>query len=146
MQSARRALQLTSDSISARVALQTVLYFSGRYEEGVEAGRVSLALCGRHPLAMASQALTLADWGKNAEAEAIYAEMMARARCEYVQPSLRALSAAAATQWDEALRHACEAVSIGDPGRSVLSSHWLYGRRLRHDSRIDQMPKKNGIA
>jgi TolB-like protein len=145
VQSAQRAVELVPDSISGRVALQTAYYFSGRLQEGVAAGRVTLALCGRHPFAMGSLALTLAESGKTTEAEFVYEEMIARARWEYVSPSVLAWAAAAAARWDEAIGLVCEAVRIGDPARCVLSSRWLYGRLLRSDSRIDQMLREHGI-
>jgi len=145
VQSAQRAVELVPDSISGRVALQNAFYVSGRLEEGVAAGRVTLALCGRHPLAMAVLALTLGESGKMTEAEAIYQEMMARARCEYVSPSMCAYAAAAAARWDEAMGQVCEALRIGDPVQWGLSSNWLCGRRVRTDSRIDQVLKEHGI-
>jgi hypothetical protein len=64
---------------------------------------------------MAGLAVAFADWGKSADAEAIYAEMTARARRYYVQPCTLALAAAAAGFEDEAIRHAAEAFEIRDP-------------------------------
>jgi TolB-like protein len=145
VQRAQRAVELLPDSISGRVILQNAFYVSGRLEEGVAAGRVTLALCGRHPLAMAVLALTLGESGKVTEAEGLYAEMMARARCEYVSPSMRAYAAAGAARWDEAMGHVCEALRIGDPVQWALSSNWLGGRRVRTDSRIDHMLTEHGI-
>jgi len=43
-------------------------------------------------------ALTLGESGKITEAEAVYEEMMARARCEYVSPAMCVLAASAAAR------------------------------------------------
>jgi hypothetical protein len=94
---------------------------------------------------MAFLALTLRESGKMTEAEAVYEEVMARARCEYVSPSMRAMAAAAAARWNDAMGHVCEALRIGDPVQWGLSSHWLCGRQVRRDSRIDQMLREHGI-
>jgi hypothetical protein len=94
---------------------------------------------------MAILALTLADWRKTLEAEAVYLELLARARREYVLPSTLALAATAAAQSDNAMTHVREAVSIHDPySIPAFSSYWV-GAHLRADSRIDQFLKEHGI-
>jgi hypothetical protein len=50
---------------------------------------------------------------KPEDADAVYAELMGRARRCYVQPSVLAIAAAAAGIEDKAIRHAREA--FGDP-------------------------------
>ncbi len=140
-----RAVQLDSESFLAQWGLQTVLYFSGRFDEAVEAAHKTLDMSGRHPWAMAILALTLADMRKTADAEAVYAELAARARREYVLPSALALAAAGAERCYEALCHATEAIAIRDPFRSTFSSHWPFSVRLRADSQLDRMLNDSGI-
>jgi adenylate cyclase len=145
VQSSQRAVELDSGSFLARWTLQTALYFSGRLQEAVAAGQAALSMSGRHPGSVATLALTLADLGKMTEAEAIYAELLARGRQGYVTPSTL-LTAAAAAQTADAIRHASEVLAIRDPFSClILSSHWPYGRRVRTNPCIDQMLREGGI-
>jgi hypothetical protein len=64
---------------------------------------------------MALLAMALADLGRVTEADAVYCEMQARARRQYVQPTSLAFAAAAAAREEEAIRHAREAFEIHDP-------------------------------
>jgi hypothetical protein len=61
------------------------------------------------------RALTFADWGKPAEADAVYCEMLARARHEYIAPGTLALAASGAAREGDAVRHAREAFVSRDP-------------------------------
>src|SRR5262249_12803383 len=72
-------------------------------------------MSGRHPWSMAWLAVALADWGKTDEAEALYFEMQARARREYVAPTSLAIAASAAARGDEVIRYARESYEIRDP-------------------------------
>ena len=145
VQTSERAVELDSESFLPRWVLQTVLFFSDRFEEAVAAGHAALAISGRHPWALAILTVTLAEWGKLGEAEAVYAELMARARREYILPSALSLSAGAVGRHDEAMHYAREAVAIRDPFRVSFSSYWPASTRLRADSQIDQMLKEKGI-
>ena len=73
---------------------------------------------------MALVALALADSGRVDEADAIYCEMQARARRQYIQPTLLAFAAAGATREDEAIRHAREAFEIRDPNSQTFFSRY----------------------
>jgi tetratricopeptide (TPR) repeat protein len=115
VQACERAVELDSESYLARWCHQMALYFSGRLEEAVAVGELALGMSGRHPWSMAALAAALADWGKPADAEALYAELMGRARRSYVPPSILAVVAAAAGIQDEAIRHAREAFDVRDP-------------------------------
>ena len=145
VQSLERAVELDSDSFLSRWCLQVVLLLSGRFEEAVRAGQAALAISGRHPWALAFLTVTLAEWEKFGEAQAVFAELVARARREYVLPSALALSAGAAGQYDEAMRYARDAVATRDPFRVAFSGYWPTSARLRADSQIDQMLKEEGI-
>ena len=92
-----------------------------------------MAMSGRHPWAMAMLAVTLADWGKADEADAVYCEMRARARREYVPPALLATAASAAAREEEAIGQAREAYETRDPNCQIFFSRYapsalrLYG-------------------
>lgn len=145
VESSQRAVELASESFVVRWCQQTVFYSTGRYDDAVVAAQGVLEMSGRHPWAMAVLALTLADCKKLGEAEAVYAELVARARREYVPPSTLALAASAAERREEALHHAREAMSIRDPFRPIFTSYWPFSTRLRADSRVEQMLKEAGF-
>ena len=115
LQPSQRAVELDSESYLARYVLQTVLYLSGRFEESLGVGESALAMSGRHAWSMATLALTFADNGKPVDADAVYAEMLARARHQYVPPASLVLAAGAASRENEVIRHANEALEIRDP-------------------------------
>src|SRR5262249_18355425 len=105
-----------------------------------------LTMSGRHAWAMAGLAATFADWGKTDDAAAVYAELMARARRYYVQPTQLAIAAAAAGMHDEAIRQVRKAFEIRDPSRNQLSlttSSWPFGARLHADPRFREIVLKN---
>lgn len=136
----RHAMKLDSDSFIAAWGLQAVLHSDGRFEEAVAIGELALAMSGRHPWAMASLATVFADWGKTADAAALYAELVARARRGYVQCSQLAIAAAAAGCEDETIRHARESFDIRDPMCPVFfSKRWSQSGRLRAYPKIGQI-------
>ena len=136
----QRAVELDAESFLARCSLLWALHFSRRFEDAVAACNSALAIAGRHPWAMSSLALIFADWGKLADAESVYTEMMARARREYVQPCELAIAATAAGMQDEAMCHARVAFEIRDPFcRIHFSKYWPDSARLRADPRFHEI-------
>lgn len=144
-----RAVELDSDSFLARYILHGALHASGRFEEAVAIGEKTLTMSGRHAWIMAGLAATLADWGKPAGAEAVYAELMARARRYYVQPTELATAAAAAGMQDEAIRQAREAFEVCDPSRNQFSmtkgDSWPFSVRLHADPRFHEILRAAGF-
>jgi TolB-like protein/Flp pilus assembly protein TadD len=120
-----RAVALDPDSFIAHWCQQCVLYLSGRFEEAAAEGEIALAMSGRHCWAMWTLALTYADWGKPADADALYAEMLARARRQYLPPVPLAIAAAAAGIEDQAVVHAEEAFEIHDPHCQFFFSRYF---------------------
>jgi adenylate cyclase len=146
VQISRRAVELDSESYLARIILLGVLQSAGRFEEGVAVGELALTMSGRHPWAMALLAVTFADWGKPADAGAVYAEMLARASRQYVQPALLALAASASGRQDEAIHHAREALEIRDPGcQPYFSRHQSYSARLYAYPRFRELLSEMGF-
>jgi hypothetical protein len=82
-------------------------------------------MSGRSPWAMALVAMGFADLGRVTEADAVYCEMQARARHQFVQPTSLAFAAAAAAKEEEAIRHAREAFEIHDPNSQIFFSRYL---------------------
>lgn len=130
-EAARRAVELDSESYLARFALGEVLRVNGKFEESVTTGELALAISGRHAWAIMFLALALADWGKPTDAEALYVEMLARARRQYMPPATLAVVAAAATRENDAIHHARDAFKIRDPEcLFAFSRHGLIATRL----------------
>jgi hypothetical protein len=99
----------------ARFALQEVLRVSGRFDESIGVGELALSISGRHAWVMTFLAHAFADCGRCADADAVYAEMLARARRQYVAPAPLAATASAAGREDDAMVHAREAFNRRDP-------------------------------
>lgn len=145
VEATQRAVELDSDSYLARVIHQATLHFSGQFEESVAAGESALAISGRHWWALAFVATSFAEMGKPAEADAVYAEMLVRARRQYVPPAPLAMAAAAAAREEEAMHHAREAFETQDPVRQFFfSPHFAYSARLYACPRFRQMVARNG--
>ena len=81
---------------------------------------------------MALLALTFAELGKASDAGALYEEMLARGRHQYLSPAMLACAAAVASREDEVTRHTRDAFEIRDPhcqfmfSRHVPYSLWTY--------------------
>jgi serine/threonine protein kinase/tetratricopeptide (TPR) repeat protein len=147
VQACERAVELDSESFVARWAHHFALHASGRFEEAAHAGELALAMSGRHHWVMANLAVTFADWGKPADAGALYAELAARGRRSFVSPSWLALAAAAAGLEDETIRHAREACEIRDPVAIAVFSKWwrFYSMRLRAYPRFCELLAGTGL-
>ena len=141
----RRAVQLDSESFHANWVLQVILLLSGHFEASVAAGESALAMSGRHPWSMAWLAVALADSGKSGEAEALYLEMQARARREYVAPTALAVAALAAAREDEMIRYAREACEIHDPSCvTFFSRYFPFSPRLYRYPRFREIIAQMG--
>jgi serine/threonine protein kinase/Tfp pilus assembly protein PilF len=125
-------------------ASQHAFHTDRQFEKATAAGEMALALSGRHPWALSTQALVFADWGKTADAQAIYKELVARSAREYVQPTQMAITASAAGELDLAVAHALEAFEIRDPFL-VLAKYWPDFIRLREDPRFNDILARMGL-
>ena len=143
VRAAKSATEL-QESFIAYWALQCALHWDQQFEEAAAAGEMALALSGRGVAAMSEQASTFADWGKTADAKAIYAEMVGRAAREYLQPSHLALAAFAAGELDQANAHLSEACAIRDPF-VVLIRTWPDFATLRKDPRCEEILVRMGL-
>ncbi len=147
LRACERAVELDPESFIVRWCHHAALYVSERFEEAVAVGEVAAAMSGRHPWAMGTLALALAELGKTSDADAIYAELMSRARRSYIPPSVLAMTAAAAGMEDQALSHAREAFEIRDPMSQFYLSRVAAGlstARLLADPRFQELPVNMG--
>jgi adenylate cyclase len=144
-EAARRAVELDPDSYLAQMVLQAVLHYSGKLEESVAASELALAMSGQLSWSMAGLAVTFAGLGKREHADALYTEMLARARRQYVPPAQLALAAAAASRESEAIHHTREAFEIRDPNCQVFfSRHVPYSAPLYTYPRFCEMVARMG--
>jgi TolB-like protein/Flp pilus assembly protein TadD len=125
IEACQRAVELDSESFLAQMLLQLVLHIDGKLEESITAGESALAMSGRLAWSMAFLAVTYGKWGKHEQADALYSEMLARARRQYVPPAQLALAAAAASRENDAFDHAREAFEIRDPDCQFFFSRHL---------------------
>jgi tetratricopeptide (TPR) repeat protein len=137
VQAASSARQL-EESFFTYWASQNALHADRQFEEALAAGEMALALSGRHSWAVSSQAMIFADWGKVSAAQALYAELVARAKQGYMQPSHLAMAASAAGDLDKAVAHAREAFEIRDP-MLIAAKYWPAFAWLREDPRFDEI-------
>ena len=145
IQAVRDAVELDSESYLAQMILQGVLQLAGQLEESVTAAELALAMSGRLPWSMPLLAVTFAQMGETTDADAIYAELLARARRQYVPPAQLALAAAAATRESQAIRHAHEAFETRDPDCQVwFSRHVPYSAPLYAYPRFRELIAHNG--
>jgi adenylate cyclase len=145
MHACERAVEMDPESFLVRWSHHCALYFCRRFEDAVVVGEAALAMSGRHPWAMGTLAASLAELGKSSDADAIYAELMSRARRSYIPPSVLAVAAAAAGIQDEAIRHVREAFEIREPmSQFFLSKLGPANARLLADPRFQEMPVDMG--
>jgi serine/threonine protein kinase/tetratricopeptide (TPR) repeat protein len=141
-----RALELDPDSFLARYFRCCTLHFSGHFEDAVARGEEVLTMSGRQTGTMAILASIFMDWGKPSEADAIYTELTARARREYVPPSYLVIAAHALGLQEEALAQARHAMEIRDPCRHLMfSKYFPYGARLHRDARCRELLRDSGF-
>ena len=114
LENANAALELDPNSFLGRWIVLTALWQAGDFAKSTEIGEACLAPSGRHPWVVATLAMIYADWGRIADAEALYRELEWRAKREYVQPAMRAC-AALAVDMEAAARYLQEAYARRDP-------------------------------
>jgi tetratricopeptide (TPR) repeat protein len=141
-----RALELDPDSFPAGYFNFCTLHLTGRFEEAVASAQEVLMMSGRHGGTMAHFVAMYSDWGKRSEAEALYAELNARMRREYVPPSAVVAASHALGLQEEALAQIREAIQIRDPFRHLtFSKYFPYGARLHRDPRCGELLRASGF-
>ncbi|MGD2153202.1 MAG: tetratricopeptide repeat protein [Gemmatimonadales bacterium] len=98
----RTALELDPTSWHANHILGMAYRLDSNYPEAIEALQTAMALASRHPWSLMELALTYAASGDQAQAEAIYDELVARSHGEYVPPTTLSFVSAALGRVDEA--------------------------------------------
>jgi serine/threonine protein kinase/Tfp pilus assembly protein PilF len=141
---AQAAVELEGAYI-AHWLLELALHWHGLFERAVEAGKMALAVSGRHPFSMVALATTYADWGKPAQAQAIYEELVARRGREYIQPSQMAIAAAAAGELEKAVDYVREAYETRD-SMLITTKYWPDFARLRNVAGFEDIVERMGFT
>lgn len=104
MAAAQRAIELGPAMLVPYLSLGVLYNHVGRTKEAIEVLNVAARASGRHPTTLTALATCHRSLGETAKVQAIYEELSARARGEFIQKSTLAVAAAAAGQMDEAFR------------------------------------------
>jgi serine/threonine protein kinase len=143
VEAANGAIRL-EESFFTYWALQHALHAGGRLEEAAAAGDMAMAVSGRHPFAISAQATIFSDWGKEAQAKALYTELMARSAAGYIQPTDLAITASAAGETEMALKLAQTAFETHDP-MLITAKYWPHFARLRKEPGFTAILLKMGL-
>jgi serine/threonine protein kinase len=130
---ARRGIELDPSAFFPQWTLLHALMLGPNPKEGIAVGQPMLARFGRHPWAMMGLAYANGAAGRRDSAAALYAELAARARGEYVQPTALAAAAVGAGRIDLVYQHLHEAVDVRDPLLTVMALHWPGFASIRSD-------------
>ncbi len=130
---ARRALELDAESFYPHWTLLHALFQGAHPEEGIAHGALMLARFGRHPWVLMALSLANGFAGHREVSDAVYAELAARARTEFVQPAVLAVAAQGAGRREDCFRHLREAVKLHDPLFTLIAQHWPGAREWRGD-------------
>ena len=121
---AHRGVALDPDSFVTHYVLLCACRWDGNATRALEYGTPLLSLSGRHPWALTYVAMALFDAGRHEEAEAAYAELVARSHTDYVQPSMLAYAALHLGRQAEAITLLREAVDTRDLFFAAVVLRW----------------------
>jgi tetratricopeptide (TPR) repeat protein len=112
---AERSFALDADSFFAHWNVMRSHAWAGHYQRAIEEAPALFAVSGRHHWALGLLAWTYGRAGRTDRARAVYDELEARSRHEFVAPSWLAVAAASAGLAEEAIRWAERTVAERDP-------------------------------
>ena len=138
LKTALEAIRIDADAFLGHWVQMTALNAQGRYAEAANVGELGIKMFGRPAWMMASLTRSYLHLGQRADSEALYMELRARAKREFVSPLFLAVAACAAGKQDDAIRLAQEAHAIGDP-TLIAGKYWPDFAELRKDPRFDKI-------
>ena len=142
LEHANAGLELDPNSFVARMIAVTALWQAGDAAKSTEIGQPWLVASGRHSWAVATLAVIYADWGRIADAEALYMELAWRAKREYVQPAMLAC-AALAFDSEAAARYLQEGYARRDPFM-IVTRRWPLWARLWKQPGFNEIAQRMG--
>lgn len=141
----KRGVELDPSSYLAHWCYSAALEYEKQYEKAVIVAEQALAMSGRHSWAMMTLASTYAAWGKPDDAKAVFRELEARSRREYIPPAMLAATAAVVGEIDRAVEFAQQALDRRDPLLVMLARTWPDYDNLRSDPRFLEIVGKLGL-
>jgi serine/threonine-protein kinase len=141
---AQRGIDIDPNAFLPQWALLLALALGPRPTEGVRVGNQLLTRFGRHPWLLWGLSLASGAAGSIEVAEALYAELQARSRSEYVQPAALAAAALGAGRREDLFRHLREAVDRSDPLLAICAGHWPGFAPLRGDPEFESILTRFG--
>src|SRR3989440_1470686 len=140
----RRAGVLAPMMFQATIHLGLVLNHLGRSDEAIGPLEVAVTTSGRHPWTLAALAVCYSSLGRQADVEAIHDELVARARREYVQSTVRAIVVASLGRMDDAFELLDRACDEHD-GILVYSKRYPFFTLLQGDPRMARIYGRIGF-
>ena len=141
---ARRAIELDPGSTYAHWSLIQAHGIAGNLAGARAAFDIAAARIGRTPWFLMGVALAVRNAPDHSIADAIQAELTARARLDYVQPGILGIVAIAASAYDEAFRHLKHATDIRDPQFVSVCPFWPGYDPIRGDPRWPELLRQAG--
>jgi TolB-like protein/Tfp pilus assembly protein PilF len=137
----RKAIELDPSQWHPHHILVHVYFVNSMYPESIATSETAITLAGRHPWNLMFLAMGYVATGKRAEAEAIYDELLARARREYVQSFVFGTLSGALGRKDEAFEWLDRACGEHDPVLPVLKVYKPFDP-LRDDPRFQDLLRR----
>jgi serine/threonine-protein kinase len=137
---AERAVAIDHDSFVAHFSLVEAYGAIGKLSRAVAVATPLLAVSGRHPWAVGLLGWVYARLGDSARARAMYDELEARSRSEFVGPFWIAIAASAAGLDAEAMHNLGRAVREREP-LMVQARMLVFCDRLRANPRFDEVTR-----
>jgi TolB-like protein/Tfp pilus assembly protein PilF len=142
LEHAYAGLELDPTSFVARHIAMTALWQAGDFAKATELGEALLVTSGRHTWIVGNLAVIYGDWGRIADAEALYMELEWRAKREYVQPVMLAC-AAFAVDMEAAARYLEEGYARRDP-LMLATRRWPLWARLWKQPGFNEIAQRMG--
>ncbi|MEZ4655554.1 MAG: protein kinase [Candidatus Eisenbacteria bacterium] len=141
-----RALELDPESYLTQFVRVQALVWAGRWDEAIAAAAIALRMSGRHVWTLGALGVAHAGAGHTALAKAVYDEMQARARSEYVQPFWLAYLAGSLGRVDQSMEWAMKAEAEHDP-LSVFMARWPdFAPKLRSHAQFPVLLERLGLV
>ncbi|PYP49618.1 MAG: hypothetical protein DMD45_13810, partial [Gemmatimonadetes bacterium] len=140
----RRAGDLAPMMFQATIHLGLVLNHLGRSDEAIGPLEVAVTTSGRHPWTLAALAVCYSSLGRQADVEAIHDELVARARREYLQSTVRAIVVASLGRMDDTFALLDRACDEHD-GILVYSKRYPFFKQLQADPRMARVYQRIGF-
>lgn len=145
LRQAKRACELDAESFVANWLLMQACSWSGDHPGAIAAAQRALSTSGRHPWVLGALAAAYGLADHRDAADAILAELRARARLEYVQPTWIVFAAIGAGQIEKAMMMAEKGADERDP---IIVTAWGHPSwaPLRRHRRFGDLRRHMGLA